>query len=145
MAKENQNEPLIDSSKLIFGIGQVQKITGVSGRQLRYWEEQRYITPIAQQKGTQRQYSFRTLFLIFHIQRYLSQGFTLQTAVEKANEFEKQMPILRTFVKAQLHGVEVAEDRSVIDFGFKDDTHQQRVYGIVEGDKTYFEIKNVDD
>ncbi|MCV3742755.1 MerR family transcriptional regulator [Lentilactobacillus hilgardii] len=143
MTKENSNEPLIDSNKLIFGIGQVQQITGVSGRQLRYWEEQHYIAPIEQQKGTQRQYSFHTLFLIFHIQRYLTQGFTLQAAVEKAKEFEKQMPVLRTFIKAQLQGVDVSNERSVIDFGFKNDERKQRVYGIVEGDKTYFKVEDL--
>lgn len=102
MAEKQSNEPLIDSDKLIFGIGQVQTITGVSGRQLRYWEEQGYIAPIDQQKGTQRQYSMHMLFLIFHIQRYLKQGFTLQSAVERARQFDRQIPVLRTFLKNQL-------------------------------------------
>lgn len=140
MANKDSDKPLIDSDKLIFGIGQVQQITGVSGRQLRYWEEQQYIAPITQEKGTQRQYTFRTLMMIFHIQRYLTQGFTLQSAVEKAKKFEAQMPVLRTFIKAQLQGVDVAKNRSIIDFGFKDASRSQRVYGVVEGDKTYFKI-----
>lgn len=109
MTKENSNEPLIDSNKLIFGIGQVQQITGVSGRQLRYWEEQNYIAPIEQQKGTQRQYSFHTLFLIFHIQRYLTQGFTLQAAVEKAKEFEKQNAGFAYFYKGSTSGSRCVE------------------------------------
>ncbi|KRM41858.1 transcriptional regulator, MerR family [Lentilactobacillus parafarraginis DSM 18390 = JCM 14109] len=145
MAEKQSNEPLIDSDKLIFGIGQVQTITGVSGRQLRYWEEQGYIAPIDQQKGTQRQYSMHMLFLIFHIQRYLKQGFTLQSAVERARQFDRQIPVLRTFLKNQFNGVEVEDDKSVIDFGYKDDTHQQRVYGVVENDRTHFLIKDIDE
>lgn len=145
MAEKQSNEPLIDSDKLIFGIGQVQTITGVSGRQLRYWEEQGYIAPINQQKGTQRQYSMHMLFLIFHIQRYLKQGFTLQSAVERARQFDRQIPVLRTFLKNQFNGVEVEDDKSVIDFGYKDDTHQQRVYGVVENDRTHFLIKDIDE
>lgn len=145
MAEKQSNEPLIDSDKLIFGIGQVQTITGVSGRQLRYWEEQGYIAPIDQQKGTQRQYSMHMLFLIFHIQRYLKQGFTLQSAVERARQFDRQIPVLRTFLKNQFNGVEVEDDKSMIDFGYKDDTHQQRVYGVVENDRTHFLIKDIDE
>lgn len=145
MAEKQSNEPLIDSDKLIFGIGQVQTITGVSGRQLRYWEEQGYIAPIDQQKGTQRQYSMHMLFLIFHIQRYLKQGFTLQSAVERARQFDRQIPVLRTFLKNQFNGVEVEDDKSVIDFGYKDDTHRQRVYGVVENDRTHFLIKDIDE
>lgn len=53
------------------------------------------------------------------------------------------MPVLRTFIKAQLQGVDVSNERSVIDFGFKNDERKQRVYGIVEGDKTYFKIEDL--
>lgn len=51
MAELDSNDAFIDTNKLIFGIGQVQQITGVSGRQLRYWEEQGYIQSISQKKG----------------------------------------------------------------------------------------------
>ncbi len=50
MAELSGNDAFIDTDKLIFGIGQVQQITGVSGRQLRYWEEQGYIQSLNQKK-----------------------------------------------------------------------------------------------
>lgn len=53
------------------------------------------------------------------------------------------MPVLRTFIKAQLQGVDVSNERSVIDFGFKNDERKQRVYGIVEGNKTYFKVEDL--
>ena len=56
MAEENNNDAFIDTDKLIFGIGQVQQITGVSGRQLRYWEEQGYIHSFSQKQAAAREY-----------------------------------------------------------------------------------------
>ncbi|GHP13059.1 MerR family transcriptional regulator [Lentilactobacillus fungorum] len=144
MAELNSDEPFIDTNKLIFGIGQVQQITGVSGRQLRYWESQNYISPIDQKKGVSRQYSLHTLFLIFHINRFIQQGFTLQAAVDHAKEFDAQIPALRQFLKKQLKGVEISDDQTVIDFGYFNAQRTKRVYGVIDRNgQTFFEIRDV--
>ncbi len=143
MVKAQPDLAMIDSNKLIFGIGQVQKITGTSGRQLRYWESQGYVTPINQQKGVQRQYTLHSLFLIFRIQKNLKDGFTLQAAVEKARELDEQIPVLRAFLRNQFQGVTMYDDRSEIDLGFMNESKKQRVYGVVKDGETFFRVENV--
>ncbi|WP_283679145.1 MerR family transcriptional regulator [Lentilactobacillus sp. Marseille-Q4993] len=133
-------KPFIDTEALIFGIGQVSKITGVSSRQLRYWEEQKYISALQKRKGTSRQYSMHTLIRIFHIQRFLSRGFTLQAAVEKAEKIDQEAPVIRDFLVQQFIGVKIEGDRSVLDFGYKDDSKKERVYGVLQNGKASFEI-----
>lgn len=144
MAELDSNDAFIDTNKLIFGIGQVQQITGVSGRQLRYWEEKGYIQSISQKKGAAREYSLHTLFFIFHVTRFLNNGFTLQAAVDRAKKFDRQLPVLRQFLRAQLQGVNIDDDQSVLDFGYVDSSHTQRIYGVVKDGETFFRIKNVD-
>lgn len=134
---------MFDTDKLIFGIGQVSKITGVSSRQLRYWEQQNYISAIQQKKGASRQYSMHTLIKIANIQRFLRKGFTLAVAVEKAVKVARESPIIRDFVKSQLNEVRFeSDDRAVIDFGFTDDSKKQHVLGIIDHGKTSFKIED---
>ncbi|WP_040471121.1 MerR family transcriptional regulator [Lentilactobacillus kisonensis] len=144
MTDFSPDESFIDTNKLIFGIGQVQQITGVSGRQLRYWEAQKYISPLDQKKGVSRQYSLRTLFLIFHINRFIEQGFTLQAAVDHAQKFDAQIPALRKFLRGQLKGVTISDDKTLLDFGYLNHHHDKHVYGVIDqGGETSFEIKDV--
>lgn len=144
MTDLNPDESFIDTNKLIFGIGQVQKITGVSGRQLRYWESQKYIAPIDQEKGVSRQYSLHTLFLIFHINQFIKKGFTLQAAVDHARQFDAQIPTLRQFLQSQLKGVETGPNGTLLDLGYLNAEHAQRVYGVIDKTgETSFEIKDV--
>lgn len=143
MAELNGSDAFIDTDKLIFGIGQVQQITGVSGRQLRYWEEQGYIQSLSQKKGAAREYSLHTLFFVFHVTRFLKDGFTLQAAVDKAKQFDRQLPVLRQFLRSQLKGVDFEDDESILDLGYVDASHNQRIFGVVKDGETYFRIKDV--
>lgn len=143
MAELNGSDAFIDTDKLIFGIGQVQQITGVSGRQLRYWEEQGYIQSLSQKKGAAREYSLHTLFFVFHVTRFLKDGFTLQAAVDKAKQFDRQLPVLRQFLRSQLKGVDFEDDESILDLGYVDASHHQQIFGVVKDGETYFRIKDV--
>lgn len=145
---DNPIGKFIDTDNLIFGIGQASKITGVSARSLRYWESQGYIETLdsdnAKDKKTSRQYDIKNLVKIFHIKHFQDEGYTLQAAVEKASEFRKQLPIIKTFMREQIQDIKVEDDHGVIDFGYSDASKKQRVYGIVtESGQTYFEIKDV--
>ena len=136
----------IDTDNLIFGIGQVSKITGVSSRSLRYWESQGYISPLKadDEKKTSRQYDVKNLVKIFHIKHFQEEGYTLQAAVQQSIKLREQLPIIKTFMEKQIQDITVEEDHGVIDFGFCDASKKQRIYGIVGKDlSTHFEIKDV--
>ena len=68
------------------GIGEVVKRCQVSEKQLRYWQNQGYITPENVPCGDRmyRHYSVTDVQLIAEIKSLLYEGYTLKMAVEKA-------------------------------------------------------------
>ncbi len=70
------------------GIGQTCKVTGISERQLRHWEEAGYISPekVVCGEKTYRRYSQDDLDFIREIKYFLDEGYRLQRAVTKAKE-----------------------------------------------------------
>lgn len=80
---------LLDSpilSRLIIGIGEVSDITGVSARQLRYWESKGLINPINDSSNTNRKYDYANIEKIVLIKDFLDQGFTLEAATSRLEE-----------------------------------------------------------
>lgn len=81
--------PLLDSpilSRLIVGIGEVSDITGVSARQLRYWESKGLINSIDDSSSTNRKYDYSNIEKIVLIKDFLDQGFTLEAAARRLEE-----------------------------------------------------------
>jgi len=80
---------LLDSpilSRLVIGIGEVSDITGVSARQLRYWESKGLINPIDDSSNTNRKYDYSNIEKIVLIKDFLDQGFTLEAAARRLEE-----------------------------------------------------------
>jgi DNA-binding transcriptional MerR regulator len=80
---------LLDSpilSRLIIGIGEVSDITGVSARQLRYWESKNLISSIDANGNTNRKYDYSNIEKIILIKDFLDQGFTLEAAARRLEE-----------------------------------------------------------
>lgn len=73
-------------SRLIIGIGEVSDITGVSARQLRYWEAKNLITSIDPESKTSRKYDYANIEKIILIKDFLDQGFTLEAAAQRLEE-----------------------------------------------------------
>ena len=71
-----------------YGIGDVERLTGVSQRMLRAWEGKHIPLPdrIACGDRSYRRYSTTEVKLIKKIKAYKEQGFTLKTASRKARE-----------------------------------------------------------
>ncbi|TDL99845.1 MAG: MerR family transcriptional regulator [Flavobacteriaceae bacterium] len=67
------------------GIGEAAQFTGVTRRQLRYWEDKKIIFAKAS-KSNNRQYSYQTLFKIIRIKDLMEQGFTLDASFEKITQ-----------------------------------------------------------
>jgi len=90
MAKDKFSlSTILDSpilSRLIVGIGEVSDITGVSARQLRYWEAKGLINSIDANSNTNRKYDYSNIEKIVLIKDFLDQGFTLESAAKRLEE-----------------------------------------------------------
>lgn len=73
-------------SKLIVAIGEVSEITGVSTRQIRYWEEKGFITSNQNSNSKTRRYDYYQIKKILLIKGFMEQGYTLDAAVAKTTE-----------------------------------------------------------
>ena len=59
---------------LRIGIGDMSKMTGVSSRQLRYWEQKGYIKAMNEEEGGARKYGLGSMYKIFAIKHFLDEG-----------------------------------------------------------------------
>ncbi|MBC5636050.1 MerR family transcriptional regulator [Ornithinibacillus sp. BX22] len=85
----------------LFGIGIVMKLTELTARQIRYYEENDLIHP-ERTKGNQRLFSFNDVDRLLEIKNYLDKGLNLagikllltdeDSNVEKTEEKEKALP-----------------------------------------------------
>jgi DNA-binding transcriptional MerR regulator len=88
-----------------YRVPEVQRIVGISYRQLDYWARTGLVRPSirdAQGSGTQRLYSFQDLLVLKVIRRLLDIGVSLQK-VRRAVEYLRQS-------KQQLHAVTLVSD-----------------------------------
>lgn len=92
---------------LEIGIGEVSKLTGVSQRQLRYWETKGYIKPISDDQSGVRRYNLATLYLIAFIKEQLDEGFTLYAAFEHSKDIRLKSRIVHQFFRETFDDVKV--------------------------------------
>lgn len=92
---------------LEIGIGEVSKLTGVSQRQLRYWETKGYIKPISDDQSGVRRYNLATLYLIAFIKEQLDEGFTLSAAFEHSKDIRLKSRIVHQFFRETFDDVKV--------------------------------------
>lgn len=126
---------------LRIGIGDVSKMTGVSTRQLRYWEQKGYIKPINENEGSARKYGLGAMYKIFAIKQFLDEGFTLAKSVEKAERRGKEGVVLHRFIREMVLGIEMIDEEKKyarLDFGCVGDGH---LYGVVDEKGIRFELK----
>ncbi|MEK6190252.1 MAG: MerR family transcriptional regulator [Carnobacterium alterfunditum] len=90
------SEKELRRSMSVFPIGTVIKLTELSARQIRYYEEQDLIDPM-RNEGNRRMYSLNNIDVLLEIKDYLSDGinmagikriYTLQESQEKNREQE---------------------------------------------------------
>ncbi len=67
----------VDRDIPVYPIGVVQKLTGLSGRQIRYYESEGLFTP-HRTKGNQRLYSPNDVDLLLKIKALLAQGLNIE-------------------------------------------------------------------
>lgn len=126
--------------RFILGIGQISEMTGVSPRQLRYWEKRGYIQPLAKKEGETRQYKAKTVVTILGIKHFLDEGYTLQAAVTKMSVYDQQVSDLHQFIRRTYHGVVKLEGHDAVDLGYFDEAQTQRLYGILDSKQVYYKV-----
>lgn len=131
-------------TNIAVGIGEVSKVSGVSPRQLRYWEQKGYIKPVEDEKSGVRRYSLGTVFLITFIKDYLNQGYTLAAAYERSKDVKIKNKIIRKLFQINFSGIIVTDEKNAygeVDLGkIKiNNTENYHVKGIVDKHGSYLE------
>ncbi|KRL05908.1 MerR family transcriptional regulator [Liquorilactobacillus oeni] len=129
---------------LIIGIGDLGNLTGVSPRQLRYWEEKKYIESVTEERSSGRKYQFEMFFKVQAIKKFLDEGFTLAKAAEQAEQQRKKVEICKKFISEAFEDVVVEDPNGPsgkIIMGFIDKRKSKRVIGIVDEKGSHFEIQ----
>jgi MerR family transcriptional regulator, glutamine synthetase repressor len=75
----------------LFSIGTVQKLTGLSARQIRYYEEHELVQP-ARSAGQQRQFSFADVERLMLIRELLDAGHNMASVKRNLIEGEQGRP-----------------------------------------------------
>ncbi|EJY55147.1 transcriptional regulator, MerR family [Alicyclobacillus hesperidum URH17-3-68] len=114
----------------LFSIGTVQKLTGLSARQIRYYEEHDLIHP-ARTAGKQRQFSFADVERLMLIRQWLDEGHNMAGVKRNFAEQERKQKTARTMPKQDVSDAEVYKwlERELID---------RQGYGEFQGDLSRF-------
>lgn len=100
----------------LFSIGTVQKLTGLSARQIRYYEEHELISP-ARTAGKQRQFSFVDVERLMLIRQWLDEGHNMAGVKRLFAEGERRQKTPKYSVKTEPTDAEVYKwlERELID------------------------------
>ena len=74
----------------VFPIGSVMKLTDLTARQIRYYEDQNLITPI-RNEGNRRMYSLNDMDRLLEIKDYISEGCNIAAIKKKYAEREAKL------------------------------------------------------
>ena len=72
-------------SKLRLCIGEVEDITGIKQRKLRYWEEKGIISSSTSTCGGNKLFDYINIKKVLLIKEYIEEGFTLTAGAKKAD------------------------------------------------------------
>jgi len=72
----------------LFSLGTVVQLTGLTARQIRYYEKHSLITP-ARNKGNQRVFSLQDIYVLMQIKRRMDKGINI-AGIKELKEFENR-------------------------------------------------------
>ncbi|MGO3609095.1 MAG: MerR family transcriptional regulator [Enterococcus sp.] len=107
--KKNKVQHLIESDEFVVGISELSKMTGVSPRQIRYWEQKGYIRSTGEKSGN-RKFKLPMVVKVEMIKLFLDEGYTLTVACERQENIHQAKLILRDTFKS----IEKIADRYLV-------------------------------
>ena len=126
-----------------FRIGELATMTGVSTRQLRYWESKGIISSL-EREGEQdaRVYNYTAYVTVAVIKEFLDDGYTLKGAVKKTNEHQRNWQVLHDVMQNAVQDVVLLDETPAVDLGFFDEEETQRLYArIDENNKVKYSVR----
>lgn len=130
-----------------FRIGDLAQMTGVSTRQLRYWESKGIIESLSREgEQNARVYNYASYHRVQLIKYYLDEGYTLQAAVGKANKIMTAFSGFADIVYSAVQGVGKVDDQRMVDLGYFDDAKTQRLWASIDDDKqVHYHVRPVEE
>lgn len=111
--KNNIVKQLLESDDLLVGISELSKVTGVSPRQIRYWEQKGYIESTGEKSGN-RKFRLPMVIKVEIIKHFLDEGYTLIAAVDKACERQENIHQAKILLRDVFKGIQQVGDRYTV-------------------------------
>lgn len=109
---------VFDVHRLVFRIGEISSMTGVSARQLRYWEKKGLISSREREDGQQaRVYTFKTFVLVSMMKYFMDSGYTLAAAAKQASLRQSNVKLLHRFIDQGIRGFAEVDGQLAINLG----------------------------
>ncbi len=126
-----------------FRIGELARMTGVSTRQLRYWEKQGYVSTIKREDEQEsRLYGFKAYVKVSVIKQFLDDGESLHDAVVAANEQLESVSVVQHIMKTAFQGLKMHDGRFVVNLGYFDEAETQLLYVSIDSGKVKYTVVN---
>lgn len=109
---------VFDVKRLVFRIGEIASMTGVSARQLRYWEQKGLIQ--SQERPDEKQarvYTFKTFIQVSMIKYFMDEGLTLAAAAKRAGDRQTRAQQIHRFVTRGLQGLLQIDGEMALNLG----------------------------
>ena len=104
---------LLESDDLLVGISELSKVTGVSPRQIRYWEQKGYIESTGEKSGN-RKFKLPMVVKVEIIKHFLDEGYTLNASVERAQQRQKNIHQAKLLLREVFKGIQQVDDRYTV-------------------------------
>lgn len=108
---------MVEENSLRISLKELSTASGVSGRQLRYWEEKGFIKSEQSQAGKAHKYTLQTMFKVISIKDLLDQGYTLAKATEIIGQHQHVRHAIRQFVRDNLLKIQEDNDGVQMNIG----------------------------
>ncbi|WP_048000815.1 MerR family transcriptional regulator [Lactiplantibacillus herbarum] len=135
---------LFHRDQLTIGISELSKMTGVSPRQLRYWQKKGYIIPKNEDEpGRARIYTMKMVIKAAAMSNLLQAGYTLKAAAAQVDERMRPAQTMYHIMFDRYQGYQVADNGQIlVDLGaFDPDPSKELVAKLVD-DQVVFELKD---